>query len=587
MQTHYTSGFAGRLHPHYQAPRTHSASNENLRSANTFTVGNLQLWVIGQRRSTQTFERHGGGVLLVKGRPFSEGGTTLRIPDNLSDIDRVLQKLDGRFALTVACEKEFVLATDLIGASAIYIHEGPNAQITFATHLGLLLELLPTRPTLSAKGVASVLFGSCIVGGNTHYKGIRRLEAGNLFHSSVSRAPIRRVYLAPLAALADQGVPDRSVEETLDALLVESVQRESRSGAGALMLSGGHDSQAVAHAWLSSKVDPLYCVTFGEWRSMDVRGARMFAAAADMPHRVVPYRRWSIAGYAPYVVGLTAGASGLQTAHRIVAYDSIRNTLPIAMVGYLGDALSGKHLPANGQDIVASVLPFSRGFHPSVMEFFSHELSEIDAELRDMAAGWKGLEIHQQAMLVDLLVREATWFSSTFDLEDWIAPLSFPFFHRRILRLFFNMPLQNLSGQSFYKKWLDRKATKLSVHGWDCRATLHSALDAISRRTGWFRSVRVCDWMARFRDEQEWLSEAVDSCPDPCLRKLSKIQLNAIKGPKQYLCLLVMLGIGLSVQARENSPRSIISDQAFSSSANEQRVGFIYSRQASAASKNQ
>src|SRR5262249_7807886 len=93
----------------------------------------------------------------------------------------VLDRLRGRFALAAwnVETDDALLAVDQLGARQLYLGEA-GGRLAFATELGDLLRLLPTRPGPSREAVASWLAHGTLRPAQTLYEGIRRLPDGHL-----------------------------------------------------------------------------------------------------------------------------------------------------------------------------------------------------------------------------------------------------------------------------------------------------------------------------------------------------------------------------------------------------------------------
>jgi hypothetical protein len=506
--------------------------------------GDHAVHAFGMRQETMALVVEGDAAVCVKGRPYpADGAGSATLGGDA--IERELAALDGRFALCLLGSNRLVLATDILGASAVFYHVDPEHGILFSSHLGLLVRSMSKRPSLDQMGVVGILAGSCMVGDRTPYQNIRRLRAGQyLLAEKHGGATTYRVanYLDPVEDLIGSHPADAGNDEMFESLIVSAVARAATSTDIGLMLSGGKDSQTLALALLLGGRQ-VRSFTFGEWRSSDLRAAKRFASALGIEHQAIDYSSWDFKTYADAVVELAAGASGLQVAHHLVAYDRLRGRVALALVGFLGDAITGAHLPQSGQTVLDIVLPFRRNWHPDLRAAYAEELRQLEAEVEQYWRDTTGLHEHQRSQLTDLVVRQGTWISSSFDVCDWFVPLSFPFFSRHLIRFWLNQPIGNLQGQRLYSEWVAdrfsrvrasrRRTSSLSTRMYE---GIQQALDYVDAATKRAPAVAVVDWRDKLASSASWLDDLSRHTTDDRLRRVLPAQLH--HGSGHYPALL-------------------------------------------------
>jgi len=512
--------------------------------ATPLTRGDHVVHAFGARQETMALVVERDAAVCIKGRPYPAGAAG---PSTLGrdTIDRELAAFDGRFALCLVSSNRLVLATDILGASAVFYHVDPEQGILFSTHLGLLVRSMPVRPSLDQMGVVGILAGSCMVGDRTPYQHVRRLRAGQyLLAEKHGEAITCRVanYLDPVEDLIGSRPAVEGNDEAFESMIVSAVARMATSTDLGLMLSGGKDSQTLALALLLGGRE-VRSFTFGEWRSADMRAAKRFASALGIEHQAIDYSSWDFKTYADAVVELAAGASGLQVAHHLVAYDRLRGRVTLGLVGFLGDAITGAHLPQPGQTILDIVLPFRRNWHPDLRAAYADELRQLEAEVEAYWRDTSGLQEHQRSQLTDLVVRQATWISSSFDVCDWFVPLSFPFFSRHLIRFWLNQPIANLQGQRLYSTWVAdcfgrvsasrRRSASLSTRVYE---GIQQALDYVDAATKRAPAVAVVNWRDKLASSASWLDDLSRQTTDDRLRRVLPAQLH--HGSGHYPALL-------------------------------------------------
>jgi Asparagine synthase len=521
----------------WRLPRVAGASGEA--AAETMSAADVALYAFGDRAATLRLSVS-DGMIYVKGRPFWLHGSCEAL--GAAAFEGCLAALDGRFSLCAIFADSVWLATDILGAGPIFYHVDRDRGLLFSTHLGLLIHSLPQRPALDQLGVVAMIAGSCSVGGRTAFDGIRRLEAGQFLVAARGRSPLEHRVGTYVDVVRELTTPQPGSQRSLDdfeELFVAAVDREAVTADHALMLSGGKDSQAIALAHVLRGRTPIRAFTFGEPQAMDVRGARQFAHEFAVDHTVIDYSNWTFESYAELIVALSGGSSGVQTASHVVAYERLADRVPLAMVGYLGDALTGAHLPRDGQTIADPVLPFRGSWHPSVVEEYSPEWEGLQAMLESRWPSYADVPLRQRAMLTDLLVRQATWISATFDLCDWFVPLSFPLFSRSLIQFCLNLPEPDLVDQSLYRRWLARSRNRTMAETRGAKRQSSALLQPLLHRLDRFRGKRqfdLLDWKKQFDGSKSWLRRVFDEKAEARLRRVMLAQID--EGYGHYPSLL-------------------------------------------------
>jgi hypothetical protein len=372
-------------------------------------------------------------------------------------VPEFLRNLDGRFRLILNRGESIVLATDMLGAGAIY-YRAFDESVFFGTHLGPLLAILPEWPRPHRLGVASILLSYQQLFDETHFAGVKRLQAAQFVEATwnpqQALAEVRVRAYADLPETLLQPAPPPGDLTALEGLLRASQLREAYDDATALMLSGGYDSKAIA---LSRPPGLRTAISYGTPDSQDVRRGRRLARKLGMRHYAVPYRDWHVGTYFDLIVGLHAGASGLQTSYNIVAYDWARRVCTRAVNGFLGDNLAGAHL---NQRTSLSVEGFQYSMlhemRPEAAAAFPEELEAIRDRVAGLFRQYRTLTPAQALLILKLRFRKATWISMTMDLCGWMTPVSFPFFHRPVMQMLFQLPVEEQWGQRAYRRWVAR-----------------------------------------------------------------------------------------------------------------------------------
>ena len=473
-------------------------------------------------------------VVAAKGRPFPLNGA-LDFQLSRDRIESDLKKLDGRFCIAAAGPDQLILATDVLGASAIYYYQNPAGLIYFSTHLGILVASLPTRPHLDDLGIAAMLAGSCCINGRTVYEGIRRLKAAQYLGATRDGGSVKwsiSTYTSPADCLSGSIPPFEHLDRRFGELLCAAVDRERCSGDYALMLSAGLDSRAIALALVLNGNAEIDAATYGEWRSWDMRGARAFAARHEMRHFPLPYGDWKMGSEARTIAALSGGNAGLQVEHNSIGFKRAAKHFRRVAVGFLGGTLTGANLPKNGRTEYDVILNFKRLLREEVKAIFRDELHEIESEIASEKDALSGLSNTQKNLLLDWTIRQATWISTTFDQCGWYLPICFPFYNRELMKFCFGLGREHLENQRLYRSWVTRETSSTArnlIHrrnlSWLVDESRQRFLDIGALCVPRMRAVSIIDWKMRTAPLLPWLRDLCSKVESAKLRSAMEAQL--------------------------------------------------------------
>lgn len=462
----------------------------------------------GTEASTPTCDLGDGWVF---GRPF-----ILR-PTGAGHLEEMLRNLDGKFSVVLRWGEEWVVATDLLGAGPLYYRED-TARVVLGTHLGPVARAAPLELDERATMVAAMT--GIALGGQTPYASVRRLLGGEylVLDQSMSRI-VRRGRYAALEAIA--GGPQRSRKpgnpQKLAKLIGAAVAREGR--VGALFLSGGQDSQAVALGMRKRRRASVTALTYGGWRSFDRLAAPYVAEQLGMPSLEVGPRELDPFDHWDTVVELGGGSVGLQATQHIAGAAAAGDLFPVALHGYLGDALTGMHFAttrslrgvmAHFTHLGAAYSAALRHQHPQLYD------QAVDAFEQELAR-WSRLSFPRRHHMVNLLHRQPQRIAETFTLMHHHVEIANPFYNRSLIRYLLTRDAASLRDQALYRETL-RRMGRVDPAGLDSRRLRVARL--VDRQRGGYQTV---DWARILRRHRRLLGALVSSIEHPLLRSLAEL----------------------------------------------------------------
>lgn len=526
----------------------------------------------GNRESTLSNEFDGEIAGVIRGRPFSlsqswrlkADASGLRLPE------RALLDLDGRYSLCLAVgQTQLICATDIIGAGALYYCEYDD-HLWFGTHLGPLVATLPFTPSYDQVGMANYLGGYTLFGARTIYENVRRLPACGYLVADLSDGSRLKSVMAIYGDLPDllcdvqNTCSLKSNLSRISEIDRESIIRETADVDPILFLSGGRDSRAIAYSLLQiSRHIPA--VTFGLPKSDDVIGGQYAARSMAFEQTVVSLAGTDYSTYANEVVAYLGGVAGLFSGLRLAGYETATALGSIGLMGYLGDATTGGHLPASkDMDRDAPIRFLLQRIGRSDVDLhavYRDELETVREEIGQFYDKLDGLAACQRCLIMDYMFRQATYISTEFDTAEIAIPAAYPFFHRERMKFWFNLPDDALVGQRLYDEWLDGQehAIRRSRPIRTLSARVRRRLARKARKSG---SESLVDWTAIGRQSLAWLNDAVDRwCDDERLEQICRASLVKIT-QGEYLDKPQIVALALApCMARQQLARDLKGNQ--------------------------
>jgi hypothetical protein len=236
--------------------------------------------------------------------------------------------------------------------------------------------------------------------------------------------------------------------------------------------SGGLDSRyALALLWKHG--DSCDAYTFGRANSQEVVSAKEIALRGNVITEVFDFQTtdweaWDSSVKRLGAIGTIQWSGWADEWLRLLArkHESV-------LIGYLGDALSGKHLVSESghdEDWLKTWFDWSFWFDrnpdglpnaPILTKRAQRDI--VDAAYSKLETCLKGLVFsspHQAAMHLDLVGRQRRWISSQINLaSDYLHPKAF-FCNQRLIDFWCNLPFSDLQNQNLYLRYAESRFPK-------------------------------------------------------------------------------------------------------------------------------
>jgi hypothetical protein len=433
------------------------------------------------------------------------------------------------------------VATDLLGCGALY-WTTQAGSVVVGSHLGHLreeLEAAGSCPPIDRVGLAGFALGSISVDNRTPLEGVLRLPAAHYLRVELATGRVFVRKYAETADLVTGGAPVASAD--MAEMLRASARRES--DVRGVLLSSGRDSFAVAASLDPSVRANSVALTYGSWRSRDLRESHAHARVLGLRHV-----RRTLHGFDPMVLSgfisaASRGASGLQTAQHLTGAMAMARHSPSAFVGFLGDGLSGKMF-ATAQPpesrLLSLMTPWLAGGAPSAREVLADEIRQIHEYARQAMRAVDAPPA-LAAALVYLTHRQAHWISGTFDTVGLALDVATPFFSRDLIRASLTTTLEPAACDARYEAMV-REMGYFASRG--STGPVDRAARSVDRRRGPYVSAGgTVDWSAAIERARPRLLESAERISDSAWRGLAVASMTS--GATLPLAMTVLPAFGL------------------------------------------
>jgi hypothetical protein len=463
------------------------------------------------------------------------------------------------------------LAADVLGTAWVYIAQCPKGYL-FCSDFGALMSGLPAPPKPDHETLLVTLGISYSPDDRTCFEDITVLPAGQLVElNERGIETISRRQVAYGARHVD--LPTERKFELMDALFADAARDWCIPFASDLLvsLSGGYDSRYGLGVLLANEIRPR-CLTFGHPRSSDARRARKLCEelGLDFTLYTVGTTSWDVWRRC---VEQSGSVGGFQWANGWAEewLKLLGRNGSHVLLGYLGDALSGKHLVQYDSRESAWLDNWERwsldegwSDSPLVRPEANEALREcvrarFSRMIRDISFAFP----HQQALHLDWYGRQRRFVAAQPNLiRRFLAPILF-LYSDYMLDFWANVPFDDLRGQALYLRYAQHRfpavfkeepAARLHDRVW---GTMTNALiAAFPAATNYFRAPEIdiksivarhkASVVSTVKDVESLIGQVFDMKAllseieaFPQTNRLTSVQLSRLIN----VCLLLRLGL--------------------------------------------
>jgi len=398
-----------------------------------------------------------GELWLVGDVCYKYQQTELQPPKSLRDFSSKTEY--GRcLALQVSADHRTLrIASDRLGIQWLYFAK-LKGGLLFASHFAALAEMIRDTLTVDHSSALMELALGYTPDHRTIFNEIHLIRPGAVIE--ISSQGIKDLHAAPVIygdRLFGANQPQKfaALDECFDRIAKsEMVSRKSQL---VLSLSAGFDSRYALGFLGRHDVKPR-CFTFGHPDSEEIRGATAVAAKSGLSTEVfaIPDSSWDQWRNSIQFLGNAGMVQWSGWAESWLKY--LRQHGQFSVIGYIGDALTGKHLPVSEKGIDSWPefwIDWSKegGWAESQMLTASarRQLADAMIERFRVCLGTASFASpYQQALHLDLYGRQRRWVATQPNLVGrFITPLLF-FYDHALMDFWANVAFGDLSRQNLY-----------------------------------------------------------------------------------------------------------------------------------------
>jgi len=222
-------------------------------------------------------------------RTRSDNETILHLYEK--DEDRCVESLRGMFAFALwdRTRGRLLLARDRLGIKPLY-YALTEHELIFASEIKAILAAGPIRPLLNTDILPEFLATRFVAGGETFFRGVRKLLPGRLLSWSPGSGIVQRRWWRLPDTAENNGSTVEQQAVQVRAGLEDAVRSHLMSDVPlGLFLSGGLDSTGLAVLMARMVQEPIqtFAVGFDDKDANELAFARMAAEAAGAVHREI------------------------------------------------------------------------------------------------------------------------------------------------------------------------------------------------------------------------------------------------------------------------------------------------------------
>ena len=358
------------------------------------------------------------------------------------------------------------IATDFLGSVWLYLATTVNGFI-FAQDLGALIGHSAFRSEIDDDNILVELGLGYLPDNSTIYKQVSIVPPGAVIELTPSG--IKRIAQDSLSFGNEYGALRQHAKfELLDGIFerIYSNVIQNHLEDTCISLSAGLDSR-YALALLQKHGQHCRSFTFGVENSEEVFQARRIGALAGSVPETFNFEQTSWSVWRNNTrqlgnIGMIQWAGWSDEWLRLLS-----NNHRFVLIGYLGDALSGKHLVRSDEnsDWLSSWVDWSLdawATSPCLQEDCRNRIRRLVLQrLAAVAESANPTLPHQVAMHLDLLGRQRRWVASQPNLiSNYLHPKTF-FFDKELVNFWINLPYDDLRNQRLYKSYAQSRFPSL------------------------------------------------------------------------------------------------------------------------------
>lgn len=416
---------------------------------------------------------------------------------NEENLDEFLKRMcssTGLFSMVIDSKDALILITDRVRSAPIYYRSTTHKVVVSNVFDSLSRDTVPENICIKAR--EQFLHAGFVIGNSTIDKSIHQVEAGSVVR--ISKTLPYSITSSRYAELEyDQcGSTQRSFEE-LDQVVTECFSDLAERANGrqiAIPLSGGYDSRLCAMKLRELGYDNLFAFSYGVRGNKEAKLSQLVADKLNIPWEFIEYtddflvQEWDSEGRRAY---RDMAFSGCSLPH-YQDYFAINRLLERKLIdqssvlvpGHTADFSSGGHLPSfifdgdemSGERLRNHLLEKHFNLWPLPSDFQSMEaelwLGSFPENLSRIAAAQILDDFNMRERQAKFIVNSCRVYDF-YGLSWWL-----PFWDRRFVEFWCNVPLSQKKSRWWYKEYVNTKSKEFGLQN------LNNAAENLFRKSG-------------------------------------------------------------------------------------------------------
>ncbi len=454
----------------------------HLRPGETFSIGTIDLEA--GRQSSIAESADGTAILAVFGtlyEPWATEGNGLAkqlLAKWKSGGMRALRDLNGEYVIAIwnRPERRLTLINDRLGLKRLALRK-KGKMFAWASEVKSLAVIPEVSRAIDEQALSELLTFGHLQDERTLLRDVTLLPPASILTWQEGKVSIERYWRYTFRADPRLEETEKAASEFADRVLLAVDRRIRNRKRIGLLLSGGLDSRTLAGMIRELRPkDPFFTWTTGHSHAHDVRFGAEIARVIGSRHTTVEIPETFLQDFGPHYAWVLDGMVTTHGAHRTCVLEALARETDVALIGFLGDILSGDrplnkltHISTLEHLIDVGYRYYAVGFDDALFEKTLRP--EVFRRIRGLAKETFAKSVQEapvenladRVVYTELIQRQRLWNPlAMMDLMGIDCHVATPFVDRDFVDFALTLPLGQRFGKKAYLGMLCKMFPKLA-----------------------------------------------------------------------------------------------------------------------------